>query len=487
MIQREKPEEFVHTNVRVYPPLLQCRDSECSGRQTLTGVGPTVLELADLQRYWPPLSSERGGYSVHPAVTGSPIDFLPLDIPSGPAALCITIDALGGYSCVGVVGVAGERFRTACAGDGLTLALIELARLGTWKRGRFAGVPGSAIQVHRLGAETALSTDQTHMSVIAGEVIIKWLNHPDLRGDQLLRLEQIRAAGFTAVPQNLAHVTWETPRGPRAVVLIDHYVEGAEDGWTWCLQAARDYAHDPTGSKEWTPEFIGRALGNLIADLHAAMAKPTALLPNPTANATDADVRTWAVDACGLFSRADQSFTGQLADRDTRRGWGILRDCLDVGIPRIPPVISLTHADLHIGQVLLTPSNDLLLVDFEGDPLAQERPVLDSPMRDVAHMATSLALVGQAAAKRDGESDWLWAWTRRACTQFVKGYRSAGEQLGLPAAFDQRLFHAFVAEQLAAELIYSHTVLPRWSYAPLGVVRSVDKTGLLAPHREPMS
>ena len=97
------------------------------------------------------------------------------------------------------------------------------------------------------------------------------------------------------------------------------------------------------------------------------------------------------------------------------------------------------HGDLHLGQVLLT-GQDFLIVDFEGEPARplSERRAKHSPLRDVAGMvrsldyAAALALENnreQPAEKRIGVEKAVRAWQAEATAAFLSGYRQASTEL----------------------------------------------------------
>ena len=61
------------------------------------------------------------------------------------------------------------------------------------------------------------------------------------------------------------------------------------------------------------------------------------------------------------------------------------------------------HGDLHVGQLLRTPTG-VVAIDFEGDPTLpiEERRSLASPLQDLASLLLSLDHVAAAAARRRG-------------------------------------------------------------------------------------
>ena len=61
------------------------------------------------------------------------------------------------------------------------------------------------------------------------------------------------------------------------------------------------------------------------------------------------------------------------------------------------------HGDLHVGQLLRTPTG-VVAIDFEGDPTLpiEARRRLASPLQDLASLLLSLDHVAAAAARRRG-------------------------------------------------------------------------------------
>ena len=142
-----------------------------------------------------------------------------------------------------------------------------------------------------------------------------------------------------------------------------------------------------------------------------------------------------------------------------------------------------THGDLHLGQVLYT-GKDFVIIDFEGEPARPltERRHKRSPLRDVAGMVRSfdyVAHAGLAAAQRRGivpaeqgslAEAWARYWQRWASALFVRAYLArAVDAPFLPVADNDRavLLDALLLEKALYELAYELDHRPDWAGIPL--------------------
>jgi maltose alpha-D-glucosyltransferase/alpha-amylase len=146
---------------------------------------------------------------------------------------------------------------------------------------------------------------------------------------------------------------------------------------------------------------------------------------------------------------------------------------------RIDVIRIRVHGDYHLGQVLWTGDN-FVIIDFEGEPgrpLSQRR-FKRSALRDVAGMLRSLQYAS-AAALRDGRNRledvhrlevWARAWSDWVSASFLGGFldRARGTRLVPPTEGDLRLIlEFFLLEKCVYEIGYELNNRPDWLEIPL--------------------
>ena len=137
------------------------------------------------------------------------------------------------------------------------------------------------------------------------------------------------------------------------------------------------------------------------------------------------------------------------------------------------------HGDLHLGQVLFT-GKDFIIIDFEGEPARapSERRLRRSPLYDAAGMLRSFHYAAQSVhfERRSSEAA-AERLAEEAGAAFIKAYLSRARAGGfLPADPVQlrALLDAFCLEKALYELLYELNNRPAWVRVPLrGIIHAL--------------
>jgi maltose alpha-D-glucosyltransferase/alpha-amylase len=139
-----------------------------------------------------------------------------------------------------------------------------------------------------------------------------------------------------------------------------------------------------------------------------------------------------------------------------------------------------THGDYHLGQVLFT-GNDFVIIDFEGEPARSlsERRMKRSPIRDVAGMIRSFHYaaytayfkhVEQFPETREPLRPAARFWYLWASARFLSKYLEvAGKAPFIPSSPDETklLLNALLLDKSVYELSYELNNRPDWVEVPL--------------------
>ncbi|MDZ7886890.1 MAG: glucosamine kinase [Mycobacterium sp.] len=392
---------------------------------------------------------------MQPDTSTAPVDLLALD--DGHALAIVERD--GSLSALPVVRTPGG-WQRATAGDGTADALVRLLAQapGHSSHGRFSVVSWTGRYLR--GLERPITVDQTNESVIVGEqAVVKWATHLQPGPHPAPgRLATLTAAGFTAMPSPWGVVTWTPEHGDETLVAtVNGYLPGAVDGWTWAKElfiaaaASGDLAEVAATS---------RALGAVVADLHAALGMTSS-------RSTSQDAKRWrdsAFDTLGearlLAGPANALLLTEHAENIEQILNG-LSELVDV------PVLD-AHGDLHVGQVLR--ADELLVItDFDGNPvLPPAERVLPVPAAvDLAGILQSLAHVAIVAVKRSElGADALAETDRVSRAELYGAYIDRLTQCGHADLHLGTAVGAFRLQQVLREIVYAGRHLPRWMYVP---------------------
>jgi maltose alpha-D-glucosyltransferase/alpha-amylase len=284
---------------------------------------------------------------------------------------------------------------------------------------------------------------------------------------------------------------------PCLLAMLQAYVANQGDAWTWSLEYLRRHLEEhrtapatdaPPANMHEAYLALIRVLAVRTAELHRALATPTkdsAFDPQPL---TRADLEAYrqrsteeVKNALGLLKTHLNDLTGP--DREKANAILAARDEI---LRRIGTCIASEpkgtkiriHGDYHLGQVLLT-RNDFVLIDFEGEPghSLEERRSKQSPLRDVAGMLRSFSYVEHSALRGVAHDDVELAklaplargWAAEVRAAFLDAYDAAARGASLYDALTPGagLLGLFELEKALYELRYEIGNRPAWAGVPM--------------------
>ncbi len=296
-----------------------------------------------------------------------------------------------------------------------------------------------------------------------------------------------------------------------SLAMLQQQVENQGDAWAYTVSQAQLLleSQGKIGEVEQSEDNgIGVAermqvLSARIAELHVALGRSTgdpAFDPEP---ADAADVARWteavAADCRHTLAQLEQRSKGwaeplvSLVAQVMAAGPALLARINAVAQAAPVGIKSRLHGDLHLGQVLVT-DGDFLIIDFEGEPQRslEERRGKHSALRDVAGMLRSFDYARHTALHQAAQNPIDFerlapvsrAWERRVRKMFLETYRDvavSGQLYADAAAFcdAQPLLDLFELEKALYELRYEMDNRPDWVAVPLA--------GILALVAEPQT
>ena len=139
-----------------------------------------------------------------------------------------------------------------------------------------------------------------------------------------------------------------------------------------------------------------------------------------------------------------------------------------------------THGDYHLGQVLFT-GNDFVIIDFEGEPARtlSERRLKRSPLRDVAgmlrsfHYAAYTGVLQQASVNKEYLSTlvpWANLWYKHIAKAFLTSYlNTLGDSPLVSKEIDElsTMLKVYLIEKAVYEIGYEMNNRPDWIIIPV--------------------
>ncbi|AUW58420.1 maltose alpha-D-glucosyltransferase [Sphingobium sp. SCG-1] len=374
--------------------------------------------------------------------------------------------------------------------DGFTVASFAAAVIGAIGRETRIATDGGEISFSAtpdldIGPDAApewLGAEQSNSTMVLGErAVLKLLRkvqpgiHPDAE-----MVRYLTAGGFENVPAILGEVWLNTGDAQTLLMLVQRFVHNQGDGWGWTLGMLERIATD----EEWSVsnyENFACSFGRRLAEMHGVLERPTedpAFAPE-SLTSEHADALTGRIEA-QLDAALRALENADLKDESDRTLATFLRDNRQNIVSEIHKVVHAAeghtririHGDLHLGQVLVTGS-DVMLIDFEGEPVKPltERRSKDIAFRDVAGVLRSFDYAAAVAERNrpalgDAEEvrtdERYAAFRESASAAFLDGY------FGDRADRNQPLLDLFLLEKAAYEVVYEASNRPDWIAVPIG-------------------
>ncbi len=151
---------------------------------------------------------------------------------------------------------------------------------------------------------------------------------------------------------------------------------------------------------------------------------------------------------------------------------------------RINGMKTRIHGDYHLGQVLVTDS-DFVIIDFEGEPglTFSERRLKRNPLKDVAGMMRSIHYAALAKILLSSKNDepqllgsWAEQWQHYAGNFYLGAYMERMGTNGTLTHEGELLLRTFLLEKAIYELGFELDGRPEWTVVPLrGIKYLIDR------------
>ncbi len=348
------------------------------------------------------------------------------------------------------------------------------------------------------------SAEQSNTSiVIGGRAIYKLFRtlspgvHPDVEVTRFLTT----TARFANTPAFLAETRIEIGDAVITTGMLQEYLTGSTDAWSFALDRGRPYFAAPE-NRDPTNNLVddARRLGTITRAMHDALASGTepAFAPEPmrSEDLESAAQRIQQSIRASLALLETQTETGRIPAQRMAEARALARrgDHYSGYVDEIVDTIGddlgsriRTHGDYHLGQVLHTAGDDFMVIDFEGEPARplEERRQKSSPLRDVAGMVRSFSYAAATLASRAPKLDAATRelrgarWERDVRAAYLEGYLAGRRRAPLlprdePNAY--ALLALFETEKAFYELSYELNNRPDWVGIPMrGVAKLLQE------------
>ena len=361
----------------------------------------------------------------------------------------------------------------------ITVLADALATEATVGELRFHTETGTTLATGMSGR--ALNAEQSNTSVVLAEqLLLKVFRRvsPGLNPDLELH-RALAAGGCEYIAPVRAWLDGSIDGEPTTLGMAQDFAANTADGWQMALTSVRDlFAEGDLHAEEVGTDFADEAhrIGAALAHAHRALA---AELGVTTLGAAESPVSAMLerLAEAGSVVPALVEYSGAarevlLAARDSAQ----------------PLQVQRVHGDLHLGQLLRTPTR-WLLIDFEGEPAKSlaDRRRPDSVLRDVAGMLRSFDYAafhqlhdGHPTGVRTQLEFRARQWAQRNIAAFCDGYTAVS---GVDPRAHPELLRAYELDKAIYEARYEAHNRPSWLEIPLRAIRRL--TGATAARPDP--
>ncbi|MFC4535527.1 maltokinase N-terminal cap-like domain-containing protein [Sphaerisporangium dianthi] len=328
---------------------------------------------------------------------------------------------------------------------------------------RFRRMPGSEIDTSL--RSLVLGAEQSNTSLVFGDAYICKLFRKIVPGvnPELEVVSALAERGSPNIARPYGWIEADVAGQNTTLAFTQEFLRTASDGWALALTSVRDLygSLSSTAASEAGGDFAAESnrLGMATAHLHKELAAafPTSTVEAPEVKRMVEGFRRRLEDAISEVPQlaAHAAVAHEAFDRlaDTGR----------------PITVQRVHGDYHLGQVMRTPS-EWVVLDFEGEPgqPLQDRRALDSPLRDVAGMLRSFEYASRHLLADHPDVARLQPraseWAQRNRAAFIAGYSAGGGRIH---GDDAVLLRALELSKAAYEVVYEARNRPAWLPIPL--------------------